>query len=128
MKYLEGLEGRASASLSESNTDAVSRQFSGTQSSIPQKYKCILLLRGSQNDLSQHPPSCSYYQHSFVSILHIPDSSSNMAYNISRANTPPINAATKDISNTLPCTAAPVPPPDLAVEDDDGLAVDEGDL
>jgi hypothetical protein len=51
-----------------------------------------------------------------------------MAYNISRANTPPINAATKDISNTLPCTAAPVPPPDLAVEDDDGLAVDEGDL
>jgi hypothetical protein len=51
-----------------------------------------------------------------------------MAYNISRANTPPMNAATKDISNTLPCTAAPVPPPDLAVEDDDGLAVDEGDL
>jgi hypothetical protein len=58
----------------------------------------------------------------------LPLSLLEMAYNISRVNTPPMNAATKDISNTLPCTAAPVPPPDLAVEDDDGLSVDEGDL
>ena len=46
-------------------------------------------------------------------------------YNIKTANTAPITAAPNDVLNSLPLTAAPLPPPALTVGDGAGLPVGE---